>query len=49
MLRGSEPGERRGGRKRGTPNRRTILSDRILSIGLNQPAASQHAFLLKLV
>jgi hypothetical protein len=49
MLRGSRPGERRGGRKRGTPNRRTILSDRILSIGLDQPAASQHAFLLKLV
>jgi hypothetical protein len=49
MLRGSKPGERRGGRKRGTPNRRTILSDRILSIGLDHPAASQHALLLKLV
>jgi hypothetical protein len=49
MLRGSAPGERRGGRKRGTPNRRTILRDRILSIGLDDPAASQHAFLLKLV
>jgi hypothetical protein len=48
MLRGSKPGERRGGRKRGTPNRRTILRDRILSIGLDDPAASQHAFLLKL-
>jgi hypothetical protein len=41
MLRGSGPGERRGGRKRGTPNRRTILRDRILSIGLDHPAASQ--------
>jgi hypothetical protein len=49
MLRGSRPGERRGGRKRGIPNRRTILRDRILSIGLDHPAASQHAFLLKLV
>jgi hypothetical protein len=49
MLRGSAPGERRGGRKRGTPNRRTILRDRILSIGLDDPAASQHAFLLKLL
>ena len=49
MLRGSKPGERRGGRKRGTPNRRTILRDRILSIGLDHPAASQRAFLFKLV
>src|SRR5437660_1476540 len=49
MLRGSRPGERRGGRKRDTPNRRTILRDRILSIGLDHPAASQRAFLLKLV
>jgi hypothetical protein len=49
MLRGSRPGERRGGRKRDTPNRRTILRDRILSIGLEHPAASQRAFLSKLV
>jgi hypothetical protein len=49
MLRGSRPGERRGGRKRDTPNRRTILRDRILSLGVDHPAASQRAFLLKLV
>jgi hypothetical protein len=49
MLRGSRPGERRGGRTRGTPNRRTILRDRILSIGLEHPAASQRVFLTKLV
>jgi len=49
MLRGSRPGERRGGRKRGTPNRRTILRDRILSIGLDHPAASQRAVLRRLV
>lgn len=49
MLRGSRPGERRGGRKRDTPNRRTILTDRILSIGLDHPTASRRAFLLKLV
>ena len=49
MLRGSRPGERRGGRKRGTPHRRTILRDRLLSIGLDHPAASRRAFLLKLV
>ena len=48
MLRGSRPGERRGGRKQGTPNRRTILRDRILSIGLDQPAASRRAFIRKL-
>ena len=49
MLRGSRPGERRGGRKRHTPNRRTILIDRILSIGLDDPTASRRAFLFKLV
>ena len=49
MLRGSRPGERRGGRKRDTPNRRTILTDRILSIGLDHPTASRRAFLHKLV
>src|SRR5579863_7572721 len=49
MLRGSRPGERRGGRKRDTPNRRTLLTNTILSIGLNQPTASWRAFLLKLV
>ena len=49
MGRGSRPGERRGGRKRYTPNRRTILIDRILSIGLDHPTASRRAFILKLV
>jgi hypothetical protein len=49
MLRGSKPGERRGGRKQGTPNRRTILRDKILAIGLAHPAASQRSFLVKLV
>ncbi len=48
MLRGSRPGERRGGRERGTPNRRTILSDRILAIGFDHPAASQRVLLGKL-
>ena len=49
MLRGSKPGERRGGRKRNTPNRRTILVDRILAIGLEHPSLSLHGFLLKVV
>jgi hypothetical protein len=48
MLRGSKPGERRGGRERGTPNRRTILRDRTLCIGLEYPAASLRVFLRKL-
>jgi len=30
MPRGSKPGTKRGGRKQGTPNRRTILADRIV-------------------
>ena len=30
-------GERRGGRKRGTANRRTILIDRIVAVGLGDP------------
>jgi hypothetical protein len=32
MPRGSKPGERRGGRQRATPNRRTVLRDRILAV-----------------
>jgi hypothetical protein len=49
MLRGSKPGERRGGRKRETPNRRTVLTDRILSIGSDHPTLSPTQFLIKLV
>jgi hypothetical protein len=49
MLRGSRPGERRGGRKLHTPNRRTVLTDRILAAGLDHPTASRRDFLLELV
>ena len=49
MLRGSKPGEHRGGRKRDTPNKRTVLTDRILSIGLEHTSLSPQGFLLKLV
>jgi hypothetical protein len=49
MPRGSKPGEHRGGRKRNTPNRRTILVDRILAIGLEHPSLLPHGFLPKLV
>jgi len=40
VPRGSMPGERRGGRTRGTPNQRTILVDRILAVLVGCPAAS---------
>jgi hypothetical protein len=49
MLRGSRPGERRGGRKRGTPNKRTVLANRLLSVGSGQPTASWSALLASLV
>ena len=32
MSRGSAPGERRGGRKRGTPNRRTAFARRVADL-----------------
>jgi hypothetical protein len=40
MPRGSKPGERRGGRQRATPNKRTVLKERIVSIASAYPAAS---------
>jgi hypothetical protein len=40
MPRGSKPGERRGGRRRATPNKRTILTDRILAVASANPTAS---------
>jgi hypothetical protein len=43
------PGERRGGRERGTPNRRTVLADRILAVGSENSADLVPSFLLKLV
>jgi hypothetical protein len=49
MFRGSRPGERRGGRQRDTPNRRTVLTNRILTIGLEHPTAPRRDFLLALV
>jgi len=39
MPRGSKPGTKRGGRKRGTPNRRTILADRIFFAAAARPMA----------
>ena len=40
MPRGSKPGERRGGRRRATPNKRTVLRDRILAVALGNPTAT---------
>ena len=46
MPRGSKPGERRGGRRRATPNKRTVLTDRILVVASCNPIATRHEFLL---
>jgi hypothetical protein len=46
MPRGSKPGERRGGRQRATPNKRTVLTDRILAVASCHPTATRHEFLL---
>jgi hypothetical protein len=40
MPRGSKPGERRGGRQRATPNKRTVLTDRVLAVASAHPTAS---------
>jgi len=40
MARGSKPGERRGGRQRATPNKRTVLTGRILAVASANPTAS---------
>jgi hypothetical protein len=49
MPRGSKPGERRGGRQRATPNKRTVLSERLLAIASANPTAAAHEFLRSLV
>jgi len=49
MPRGSKPGERRGGRKRATPNKRTVLGNQILAIASANPTAAAHELLLILV
>src|SRR5579859_2600507 len=48
MPRGSRPRERRGGRQRGTPNRRTVLAERILVVAGEQPTASRRALLFRI-
>ncbi len=46
MPRGSKPGERRGGRQRATPNKRTVLTDRILAAASCHPTATRPELLL---
>jgi hypothetical protein len=46
MPRGSKPGERRGGRQRGTPNKRTQLRDTAIAATIAKPYTSPLDFLL---
>jgi len=48
MPRGSKPGECRGGRQHATPNRRTVLADRILAAAAANPSAAVHELVLVL-
>src|SRR5262249_25512762 len=48
MPRGSKPGERRGGRQHATPNRRTILTNRILAAAADNPASTTSELVLVL-
>jgi hypothetical protein len=49
MPRGSKPGERRGGRQRGTPNKKTALMNAALAAAAANPAISPLDFLLSIV
>jgi hypothetical protein len=46
MPRGSKPGERRGGRQRATPNRRTVLTNTILAAAAANPTATVYNLVL---
>jgi hypothetical protein len=49
MPRGSKPGERRGGRQRGTPNKTTALKNAVLGAAAAKPNASPLDFMLGLM
>jgi hypothetical protein len=49
MPRGSKPGERRGGRQRGTPNKSTLLKHAAIEAAATDPNLSPLDFLLKLM
>jgi hypothetical protein len=48
MPRGSKPGERRGGRQRATPNRRTVLTNRIMAAAAASPVPTANELVLVL-
>ena len=49
MPRGSKPGERRGGRQRGTPNKKTVLKDAVFCAAAARPDGSPLGFMLGLM
>jgi hypothetical protein len=49
MPRGSQPGERRGGRQRGTPNKKTLLKSAAIDAAAINPNVSPLGFLLGLM
>jgi hypothetical protein len=49
MPRGSRPGERRGGRQRGTPNKKTLLKNAVFCAAAAEPNRSPLDFMLALM
>jgi hypothetical protein len=49
MPRGSKPGERRGGRQKGTPNKKTALRNAALSAAAADPNLSPLDYLLSVM
>jgi hypothetical protein len=49
MPRGSKPGERRGGRQRGTPNKKTALRNAAIAATVSNPNVSPLEFLLSIM
>src|SRR6266516_2625881 len=49
MPRGSRPGERRGGRQRGTPNKKTLLKNAVFCAAAADPNRSPLDFMLALM
>jgi hypothetical protein len=49
MPRGSRPGERRGGRQRGTPNKKTLIKNAVFLVAASDPNRSPLEFMLALM
>jgi hypothetical protein len=49
MPRGSKPGERRGGRQRGTPNKKTLIKNAVFFAAASDGERSPLDFMLALV